>query len=144
MRLFIAIVIFHFFEHVTQLIQLYVLHWSRPDCLGILGMWYPALMRSESLHLAYAVYMLCGLYAFKRKVNHHWWSYATHLQEYHLTEHVLLMTQLLVGYKPTGIGGLWFPRIELHFVYNLMVLLPMLMALRLFNSRGVSFYLHLT
>ncbi|NJO96430.1 MAG: hypothetical protein HC775_06900 [Hyellaceae cyanobacterium CSU_1_1] len=77
---------------------------------------------------AYAVYMLCGLYAFKRKVNtvgflvgsfpqetrrNHWWQFATSLQEYHLTEHVILMTQLLTGYKPTGLVGYGF--LELSF-----------------------------
>lgn len=142
MRIFLAIVIFHFFEHVTQLVQLYVLHWARPDCLGILGVLYPWLMRSESLHLTYAVYMIWGLYHFRLQVNNRWWITATHLQEYHLTEHVLLLTQLLMGYKPLGIGGIWFPRIELHFVYNLMVLVPMLLAIKPSrpsnNYRGVS------
>lgn len=139
MKIFLSIVLIHFFEHVTQLVQLYVLHWSRPDCMGILGVLYPWLMRSESLHLAYAVYMIWGLYNFRFQVNNHWWITATNLQSYHLTEHVILMTQLLAGYKPTGIGGLWFPRIELHFVYNLMVLVPMLIAIKPpSNYRGVS------
>jgi hypothetical protein len=137
MKIFLSIVIFHFVEHVTQLIELYVLHWPRPDCLGILGVLYPWLMRSELLHLAYALYMLWGLYYFQ--VNNHWWKTAIYLQSYHLIEHVLLMTQLLMGYKPTGIGGIWFPRIELHFVYNLMVLIPMLIAIKPPNNyRGVS------
>jgi hypothetical protein len=131
MKLFMTICILHFAEHVTQLIELYVLHWSRPDCLGILGMFYPWLMRSESLHLAYALYMLWGLYHFRLKVNNHWWFTAINLQKYHLVEHWILMIQLLAGYKPTGIGGLWFPRIELHFAYNLMVLVPMLLAIKL-------------
>jgi hypothetical protein len=138
MKIFLSIVLIHFFEHVTQLIQLYVLHWPRVECMGILGVLYPWLMRSESLHLAYAVYMLWGLYYFRFEVNNYWWITATNLQQYHFTEHVILMTQLLMSHKPTGIGGLWFPRIELHGVYNLMVLIPMLLALRLENSRGVS------
>lgn len=154
MKIFLSIVLIHFFEHVTQLIELYVLHWPRPECMGILGVLYPWLMRSESLHLTYAVYMLWGLYHFRSRfvneysytkadrrfqVNNHWWTTATNLQSYHLTEHVILMTQMMAGYKPTGIGGLWFPRIELHFIYNLMVLIPMLIAIKPPNNyRGVS------
>ncbi|NJO99181.1 MAG: hypothetical protein HC764_26965 [Pleurocapsa sp. CRU_1_2] len=79
------------------MVQLYVLHWSRPDCLGILGWWFPWLMRSELLHLAYAVYMLGGLYHFRRQSYHKAWITATHLQSFHLIEHVLLLTQLLLA-----------------------------------------------
>jgi hypothetical protein len=45
------------------------------------------------------------------------------LQDRHL-EHFLLLSQALLGLNLTGIGGLWSPRIELHFVDNLMVLIP--------------------
>ncbi|NJR47260.1 MAG: hypothetical protein HC775_16765 [Hyellaceae cyanobacterium CSU_1_1] len=138
MQVFLAVVIFHFVEHIAQMVQLYVLHWSRPDCLGILGWWFPWLMRSELLHLAYAVYMLGGLYHFRRQSYHKAWITATHLQSFHLIEHVLLLTQLLFGFEPTGIGGLWFKRIELHFIYNLIVFVPMMIALRLNKSYGVS------
>jgi hypothetical protein len=62
MRLFIAICIAHFAEHFAQIIQLYVLDWSRPDCLGVLGLWQPWLIRSEWLHYLYALFMLIGLY----------------------------------------------------------------------------------
>lgn len=135
MKIFLAVVVFHFVEHIAQMVQLYALHWLRPECLGILGLWFPWLIHSELLHLAYAVYMLGGLYWFDLK--NRYWVCARYLQSFHLTEHVILMAQLLLLLERTGIGGLWFPRIELHFVYNLMVFVPMMMGFAK-NNRGVS------
>lgn len=133
--IFKFIVLFHFLEHSTQIYQLYFLHWSRPDSLGILGLLYPFLIKSELLHLSYAIYMLGGLYYFKSKIKNHFWNLATNLQSLHLIEHLILMFQFLLGFKPTGIGGLWFPRIELHFFYNLIVLIPMLIAIKKINVK---------
>ncbi|MGF1591535.1 MAG: hypothetical protein ACFCU7_20290 [Pleurocapsa sp.] len=43
----------------------------------------------------------------------------------------MLLFQAILGMKATGIGGLWFPRIELHFFYNLVVMIPMAIAVSL-------------
>jgi hypothetical protein len=132
----VEIAFLHFLEHLAQMIQLYYLHWARVDCLGVLGLWYPFLVKTEFLHFAYAVALLVGLMCVK--INSRWWRLAIQLQKYHLVEHLILMVQFLLGYKPTGIGNLFFPRIELHFFYNLMVLFPMMMAMILTKPRGVS------
>jgi hypothetical protein len=126
MRLFIAICIAHFAEHFAQIIQLYVLDWSRPDCLGVLGLCQPWLIRSEWLHYLYAVAMLIGLYYWRNRFDQVWGQRTINLQHYHHVEHLLLLTQAMLGFKATGIGGLWFPRIELHFFYNAVVMISML------------------
>jgi hypothetical protein len=66
----------------------------------------------------------------KTQVNNHWWTRTIYLQHYHHIEHLLLLTQAMLGFKATGIGGIWFPRIELHFFYNLVVMIPMMLALK--------------
>ncbi len=136
MKLFLAVVIAHFAEHLAQLFELYVLGWSRMDCLGILGLWLPTLMRSEWLHYLYALAMLVGLYYLRPGLNGAWSQRTLNLQHYHHVEHLLLLCQAILGFKPTGIGGIWFPRIELHFFYNAVVLIAMLISLD--NRRGVS------
>jgi hypothetical protein len=133
-KLFLTIVTVHFVEHLAQIYQLYFLHWERSQCKGALGLWQPWLMHSETLHYTYAVFMLIGLFYLKER--NVWWRRAYYLQHYHHIEHLLLVLQMLAGFKPTGIGGIWFPRIELHFFYNLAVMLPM--AIALYEEKNVS------
>jgi hypothetical protein len=135
MKLFLSIVVLHFGEHIAQLVELYVLKMPRPECLGLLGIAYPYAMRSEWLHYAYALFMLVGLYYFKDLARSwRWWRTTLWLQHYHHFEHLLLLIQFLIGINlfnsavPCSIGQIWFKRIELHFIYNLMVIIPMLMA----------------
>lgn len=137
--LFNLIVLSHFAEHIAQMIQLYILHWDRPQCLGLLGLLYPSLVHSEWLHYAHALFMLVGLYLLgfsvvgKAKV---WWQAATTLAFYHHIEHFIILSQAIAHYNlfnsptPTSIvQAMGVPRIELHFFYNLMVLIPMLVSL---------------
>ena len=91
MNFFSAIVAFHFAEHIAQLIELYVLGWERMNCLGLLGLWQPALMRSEWLHYLYALAMLIGLYYFRPHVKNRWWTTTIYLQQFHHFEHLLLL-----------------------------------------------------
>jgi hypothetical protein len=57
------------------------------------------------------------------------------LQFYHHFEHALLLGQAIIGQNlwdspvRTSIGQIWFPRLELHLFYNLMVLIPMMIAM---------------
>lgn len=141
MKLFLVIVTAHFAEHLAQLFELYVLGFSRMESMGILGLWMPWLMRSEWLHYLYALVMLIGLYWLKREVNNSWWQRTINLQHYHHIEHLILLTQAILGFKATGIGGLWFPRIELHFFYNAVVMISMAIAMSKWskNNYGVSF-----
>ncbi|MBW4535183.1 MAG: hypothetical protein KME09_14710 [Pleurocapsa minor HA4230-MV1] len=132
MKIFIGICIAHFVEHLAQIYELYVLGWSRPLCLGFLGLWQPALMHSEWLHYGYALFMLIGLYQLQRQVKTRWWVTTIYLQQFHHLEHLLLLIQALGGVamaNRTSIGGAFFPRLELHFFYNLVVMIPMMIAL---------------
>jgi hypothetical protein len=143
MKYFVGICIAHFAEHLGQIIELYVLGWSRPDCLGLLGLWQPWLMRSEWLHYLYALFMLIGLYLLKRQVKSRWWTTTIYLQQFHHLEHLLLLRHALIGVamvNRTSIGGAFFPRLELHFFYNLVVMIPMMIALWKINIKvfGVS------
>ncbi|AIE73033.1 MULTISPECIES: hypothetical protein [unclassified Synechocystis] len=116
---FIIICLIHFAEHIFQLSQLYLLGWERPDCLGLLGVYFPELMRSQWLHFLYAVIMEIGLYVFLSLFG----LTALMLQTLHLGEHTILLATVP---NPWCIGEIWFPRIELHFFYNLVVLIPMM------------------
>ena len=48
----------HWGEHLVQAYQIYVMGWPRPQANGILGLWYPWLIKSETLHYGYALVML--------------------------------------------------------------------------------------
>lgn len=138
MNLFMLVTAAHFLEHVVQVYQLWVLHLPRPQCLGLLGSLYPWLMHSEWLHYGHALFMLLGLAVFRPSMegkSRVWWDIAFTLQFFHHFEHALLLGQVIIGRNlfdlpvRTSIGQLWFPRIELHFWYNLIVLFPMLIGL---------------
>jgi hypothetical protein len=63
-----------------------------------------------------------------------WWSISLAIQVWHHAEHALLFGQALLGANlfgapvPTSVLQLFFPRVELHLVYNGLVTLPMLVA----------------
>ena len=50
LRSFMVIVLLHWAEHVVQAYQFYVLHMPRPMSMGLMGMVYPWLMKTETLH----------------------------------------------------------------------------------------------
>lgn len=141
---FNIIVFSHFLEHLAQMIQLYILHWQRSESLGILGLKYPWLVHSEWLHYGHALFMLVGLYLLAFSIvgkAKQWWDWAVYLAFYHHIEHVIILSQAIAGVNlfnsstPTSIvQALGVPRIELHFIYNLMVLIPMLISLYIFNK----------
>jgi hypothetical protein len=65
MQIFMIVVALHFSEHLVQIWQLWVLGWPRPQCMGLLGLAYPWLMRSEWLHYGHALFMLIGFAVFR-------------------------------------------------------------------------------
>ena len=134
LQLFMAIVLFHWVEHIVQAYQVFVLHWPRPMAMGLLGMYYPWLMRTETLHYSFALVMLVGLWVLRKGFlgrSHTWWMIAFWIQFWHHIEHGLLFYQALShnylfgGTVPTSIGQIWIPRIELHLFYNFIVFTPM-------------------
>ncbi|MEU2613214.1 hypothetical protein ABZ570_16765 [Micromonospora sp. NPDC007271] len=136
--LFMAVVIGHWAEHISQAIQVYALGWPLPKANGLLGLAFPWLVTSEWLHYGYAVLMLAGLVMLRHGFvgrARTWWSAALWIQAWHHIEHLLLLVQALTGAyllgaaKPTSIAQLVVPRLELHLFYNAVVFAPMVVAM---------------
>ena len=144
---FAVIVLFHWLEHIVQAYQFFVMHWTRPMSMGILGMYYPWLMKTETLHYGFALVMLIGLWVLRKGftgTSYKWWMAAFWLQFYHHFEHLILFYQAQThrywfgGTVPTSIGQIWIPRIELHLIYNALVFIPMVVAMyyHMFPPKG--------
>jgi hypothetical protein len=138
LQFFMAIVLFHWAEHIVQAYQFFVLHWPRPMSMGLLGMYYPWLMTSEALHYGFALVMLVGLWVLRKGftgTSRTWWMVAFWIQFWHHFEHFILFYQAQThrfwfgGAVPTSIGQIWIPRIELHLIYNALVFVPMVVAM---------------
>jgi hypothetical protein len=138
LQLFMAIVLAHWAEHLAQALQVYVLRWPVPEARGVLGLWFPWLVASETLHYGYAIVMLAGLWILRSGFvgrARTWWMLAFWIQFWHHIEHALLQGQALVGQNlfdspvPTSIAQLVVPRLELHLFYNTIVFIPMVIAM---------------
>ena len=135
---FMVIVLAHWAEHLAQALQIYALGWPLPESRGVLGLWFPWLVKSELLHYGYALVMLIGLWVFRsgfKGRSGKWWMIAFWIQFWHHIEHALLQGQALVGRNlfdapvPMSIAQLWIPRVELHLFYNAIVFVPMVIAM---------------
>jgi hypothetical protein len=93
--------------------------------MGILGMYYPWLMKSEVLHYGFALVMLIGLWVLRKGFTgdaYKWWMVSFWIQFWHHIEHFILFYQAQTqrfwfgGTVPTSIGQIWIPRIELHLI----------------------------
>ena len=63
---FMAVVLAHWGEHLVQAYQIYVMGWPPAKAGGILGLWYPWLIKSEVLHYSYALVMLVGIWVLRK------------------------------------------------------------------------------
>ncbi len=132
------IVVIHSLEHVLQAYQVYVLKMVPAEALGLLGFVFPALVKAEVLHFTYAVFQLGGLLllapAFVGR-GRTWWMIAIVLQTWHFIEHSLLQGQAIFGVYlfgqsvPTSIGQLLIRRVDLHLIYNTVVVIPTIIGL---------------
>lgn len=138
LQVFTAIVLAHWAEHLTQAFQIYALGWPVPEARGVLGLWYPWMVKSELLHYGYALVMLVGLWMLRGGfvgLSRRWWTIALAIQFWHHVEHALLQGQALAGSNlfgspvPVSIAQLWIPRVELHLIYNSIVFIPMVVAM---------------
>lgn len=137
--IFLAIVVAHWAEHLIQAFQIWVLDWPRPRARGLLGLQFPWLVKSEWLHYWYAIVMLVGLVLLRpsyRGRGRAWWNAALAIQMWHHFEHFLLLLQVAVLHQnlfgskvPTSIVQLVAPRVELHLFYNVIVFIPMVIAM---------------
>lgn len=139
--LYMVLVLGHWSEHVMQIYQVYILGWLPKQAGGILGLWYPWLAAAEILHFVYNGLQLAGLVALRPGIRGRarpWWNVALGAQVWHFFEHLLLQLQWLTGIylfgasQQMGIGQLLLPRLELHFLYNLVVFLPTVVAFVLY------------
>jgi len=64
-----AIILAHWAEHLAQSVQIYVLGWPLKDARGVLGMPFPWLVTSESLHYAYALIMLVAFWVLRKGLS---------------------------------------------------------------------------
>jgi hypothetical protein len=140
LNVFMVIVLGHWAEHVAQAYQIWVLGWPRPKARGLLGMAFPWLVSSETLHYGYALVMLVALWLLRpgfRGRARAWWTVALVIQFWHHFEHLLLLVQAQAGVnffgrpQPTSVLQLFFPRVELHLFYNSIVFIPMVVAMYL-------------
>jgi hypothetical protein len=138
LQFFMFIVLAHWAEHLVQAYQIYVMGWPRPKALGLVGLWYPRLIQTETLHYGYALVMLIGLWIFRKGftgVSHTWWMIAFWIQFWHHIEHFLLIYQATTHHNfwgkpvPCSVLQLIFPRVELHLFYNSIVFIPMVIAM---------------
>jgi len=134
---YLIVVAAHWLEHGVQAIQIYVLGRPPAQALGLVGSSFPALVSSEALHYGYAMFMLAGLALLRPGFTgsaRKWWTAALVIQVWHFVEHLLLLGQVVVGAnlldkpKPVSIIQLVIPRVELHLLYNMLVLVPLLIA----------------
>lgn len=146
MQIFMAIVLAHWAEHLVQAYQVYVLDLPRPHSHGLLGHVFPWLNTSEWLHFGYAIVMVCGLGLLLPGfggTSRLWWTTAFVIQIWHFIEHSLLLGQALLqknllGFPVrTSILQVIVPRVELHLFYNVIVFIPMVVAMciHVFSSR---------
>ena len=135
---FLFVVLAHWAEHLVQAVQIYALDWPRPQAGGVLGLWFPWLVKSELMHYGYAVVMLTGFVMLRHGFHGRsrtWWMLALWIQVWHHFEHALLFLQALTGQNllggaaPTSVLQLVFPRVELHLFYNAVVFAPMVVAM---------------
>jgi hypothetical protein len=147
LQLFMVIVLAHWAEHLTQAFQIYVLGWPVPEARGVLGHWYPWMVKSEVLHYGYALVMLAGIWILRQGfvgTSRTWWNVALGIQFWHHIEHALLQGQALAGQNlfnspvPVSVAQLWIPRVELHLIYNTLVFIPMVVAMyfHMFPPKG--------
>ena len=140
---YFVIVIGHFSEHLVQVAQVFLFGWARSEAGGILGLYLSGVAEIELLHITYNSFQITGLillaYGFRRyRAAYAFWLAALVAQSWHWLEHTFLITQMLTGHyfygamKQMSVLERFFPRIELHFAYNLLVFTPTVIALLLY------------
>lgn len=136
--IYTAVVLAHWAEHLVQAVQIYVLGWPVPEARGVLGLYFPWVVKSELLHYGYAIVMLIGLWVLRKGFvgrSYVWWMISFWIQFWHHIEHALLQGQAIFGRNlfdrpvPTSVVQLWVPRVELHLFYNTVVFIPMVIGM---------------
>lgn len=143
LAVYALLVLTHFLEHVIQLAQVHLLRMAPREAGGLLGEAFPGLLTNELLHTAYNSLQLAGLILLLPGFRRHrrartFWVAAIVVQSWHWLEHAFLQVQYATGYyffgalKQMSVLERLFPRLELHFAYNLLVFVPTAIALVLY------------
>ena len=141
--LYALVVASHFLEHGLQMVQVHALGWSRPEAAGLFGIAFPGITMAEVLHTAWNSLQLTGLIVLlvgfgRVRAARRWWLVAIAFQTWHWFEHAVIQVQYVTGVflygamKQMSILERFAPRIELHFIYNLVVFVPTLIAFVLY------------
>ena len=124
----------HLIEHVAQMVQIHVLHLSGASALGIVGQ-----LNIEWVHFIWNALVLVTLLVLLPRFRANPWLIAvTPLAAWHFVEHsVIIATYIQTGISGTPgllssggllFGGLPIARPDLHFLYNLVETVPLLVA----------------
>jgi hypothetical protein len=124
----------HLFEHVAQMVQIHLLHLSGPKAQGIVGQ-----LNIEWVHFIWNALVLVTLLVLLPHFRTNPWLIAvTPLAAWHFVEHsVMIATYMQTGFSGSPgllssggllFGGLPIARPDLHFLYNLVETLPLLVA----------------
>lgn len=146
LRFFLAVVIIqgiHVFEHIVQLVQVYVLGIPDDNALGLLGYVFQFQGTEEWLHLVFNATYLASLYVLliplRRLVPHALpaWAFAAYtagvaLESWHMVEHVVIISNVLAhgGCPCPGIvdAATGLSDTVLHFFYNALTYAGVLAA----------------
>ncbi len=130
---------FHMIEHIAQVVEKFALHWTRP--FGVLG----TAVDIEPVHFAYNLTYLALIVIswllFRNKVARYsstikgLFAFAIASQSWHFIEHSTKLEQHLVQgcVSCPGILGVYFDPVLLHFIYNVVVFAPFVVAFFLIN-----------
>jgi len=138
LQLFMVIVLAHWAEHLAQAWEIWGLHWPIPQSNGVIGLWFPWMIKSEVLHYGYALVMLIGIWVLRAGFTgaaRKWWTAALVIQFWHHIEHFLLIYQATTHHNfwhkpvPFSIAQLIIPRVQLHLLYNTIVFIPMVIGM---------------
>jgi hypothetical protein len=124
----------HLFEHIAQMVQIHALHLSGTSAQGIVGQ-----LNIEWVHFIWNALVLVALVVLLPRFRTNPWLIAvTPLAAWHFVEHsVMIATYIQTGISGTPgllssggllFGGLPIARPDLHFLYNLVETIPLLVA----------------
>ena len=124
----------HLIEHIAQMIQIHVLHLGGASAQGIVGQ-----LNIEWVHFIWNAVVLVSLLVLLPRFRMNPWLIAvTPLAAWHFVEHsVMIATYLQTGVSGSPgllssggllFGGLPIARPDLHFLYNLVETVPLLVA----------------
>ena len=124
----------HFLEHLTQIVQIHVLDLSGPEARGVFGQ-----LDIEWVHFGWNTWVLLATVVLLFRYRRNAWLWATLvLAGWHETEHAYMLSQYLATGRQGHPGllamggvvgdGLPLKRPDLHFLYNLVETIPMVVA----------------